>query len=181
MEHLRTITMMMASESAIPLHQLGVVTENPPSAEAIRATESELVGVVQSELPNYAQARRQVARLAMFTRHGYGTALSRAMEGTRAAFLNPGTVTPAAAADLAQKFIAQYPELKDEPVVLEMWGFDESQLERLTSAVQRNRGSSMLERVLQRRGGQTGDQTAAQGEDTPADDGGEDATTNDRG
>ena len=181
MEHLRTITMMMASESAIPLHQLGVVTENPPSAEAIRATESELVGVVQSELPNYAQARRQVARLAMFTRHGYGTALSRAMEGTRAAFLNPGTVTPAAAADLAQKFIAQYPELKDEPVVLEMWGFDESQLERLTSAVQRNRGSSMLERVLQRRGGQTGDQTAAQGEDTPADGDGEDATTNDRG
>ncbi|MDO4240852.1 hypothetical protein, partial [Micrococcus sp.] len=112
------------------------------------------VGLVQSELPNYADARRETARLAMLTRHGDPTgALSRDMDRLRASFLNPGTVTPAAAADLAQKFVTTHPELAGSDVVLELWGFDESQLERLQDEAAKARGRNSLERVLARRDG----------------------------
>lgn len=152
-DHFKMIAQQMAAESSIPVNQLGLILDNPPSAESIRVLESDLTGLVQAELPNYQAARREVARLAMLTRHAdpFGT-LDRQLDAVRPAFLNPGTVTPAAAADMAQKFISAYPHLAETDVVLELWGFDESQLERLQEAHAKARGRSNLAQILGRRG-----------------------------
>lgn len=161
-EHFKMVAQQMASESSIPVNQLGLLLDNPPSAESIRVLESGLVGLVSSELPNYADARRETARLAMLTRYGDPTgALDRDMDRVRASFLNPGTVTPAAAADLAQKFTATHPELAGSDVVMELWGFDESQLERLQDEAAKVRGRNRLDQVLARRAGVGQPPTAA--------------------
>lgn len=153
LEHMRMIASQMSAESSIPINQLGIIQDNPPSAEAIRILESDLVGLVQGELGSYGAARMRTARIVAHMLGDPWMQMSAAdldgmFRGAHAAFLNPGTVTPAAASDMAQKFIAAYPDLATEDTVMELWGFDESQLQRLQEAIRRRKGANELAGIL---------------------------------
>jgi len=149
-DQLRSIAMMFSGETAIPVSQLGIIHDNPSSADAIRAHESDLVSLVEAELPNYADDRRELARAVMYVLEGRTASLDAELRRVQPIFADPGTITRSAAADRATKFVASHPEYADSDVVLEMWGFDETQLDRLKAHRLRRQGSSVIDQILSR-------------------------------
>ena len=61
---LRSVATMFAGESSIPVNYLGIVQDNPASADAIRAAESDLISVAESAQNDFAAAWAEVAILA---------------------------------------------------------------------------------------------------------------------
>lgn len=155
-DHLRQIAMQFSGETSIHVDQLGIIHDNPSSADAIRAHDNPLDELVREELPNYADDRRRVAELVMFTANGYSPALERSMRRVRATFLDPGATTATGAADRATKFLAANPWAAESDVALEMWGFDEAQLERLRDERERIQGGRVMDKVLEARAGSLG-------------------------
>lgn len=127
---LRSIASMVSSETTIPLGYLGVVHDNPSSAEAILATESDMVAMIEAEFPSIGAARVDFARKTLAMKHGEYTREMRSDLSTlRARFRNPGTPTLAARADAGQKFVTTFPDA-DPEVAMEIYGLDQGQIER---------------------------------------------------
>lgn len=147
-EHLRSIAMMYSGETGIPVDQLGIIHDNPGSADAIRAHDAPLNDLVSGELPNYEEDRHRLATLVMQTAEGDSVALRQDLRRVKAPFQDPGTTTPSGASDRAVKFLSANPWAAESDVALEMWGFDDSQLERLRDERDRSRGGSTLQTLL---------------------------------
>lgn len=62
-EQMRSIAMQFAGEASIPVAYLGVIQDNPSSADAIRQLEQDLITVVDRATVNYTSAWRQIAQL----------------------------------------------------------------------------------------------------------------------
>lgn len=69
-DQLRALASMFSGETSIPLNYLGIVQDNPSSADAIRAAESDLITVVERAQKVYGAAWCEVMRLAQEVRDG---------------------------------------------------------------------------------------------------------------
>lgn len=69
-DQLRALASMFSGETSIPLNYLGIVHDNPSSADAIRAAEADLITVVERAQTVYGAAWRQVMMLAQQVRDG---------------------------------------------------------------------------------------------------------------
>lgn len=103
LEQIKGYATYVASEAAIPVSQFGFSTDNPPSADAIRASEARLVKRAERRQTAFGRAWHEVGALALLIRDGevpadYNT---RVTEKWRDA----STPTRAAAADEATKLI----------------------------------------------------------------------------
>lgn len=98
LDQIRGLAMQLAGEAAIPPHYLGLLTDNPASAEAIRNIESRLVKRTERRQTSFGWAWREVARLVLAA-HG--------IDGSQVAPLwRPAdTPTVAAEADAAVKLV----------------------------------------------------------------------------
>lgn len=100
---IRALSQLVASESAIPAHYLGFVTENPASADAIRQAESRLVKRALRRMAMFGRAWTEVARLAVSIRDGGPT--PPGLASVRPDWVSPATATSAADADRVVKLI----------------------------------------------------------------------------
>lgn len=131
---LRTVGMMFSGESSIPLGYLGLTQDNPPSADAIRASEADLVSVVEAELPSIGVARIDLARNVLAVKHGEFTpGMASELKGLRAHFADAGTPTRSAQADAGLKFTQAFPWAAESEVALEYYGLNKTQITRLTA------------------------------------------------
>lgn len=64
------IVQQIAAVSALPQHYLGQVANQPPSADALRASEASLVARCEQKQRSFGKAWRQVARLMMAVQSG---------------------------------------------------------------------------------------------------------------
>ena len=64
------IVQQIAAVSALPQHYLGQVANQPPSADALRASEASLVARCEQKQRSFGKAWRQVARLMMAVQTG---------------------------------------------------------------------------------------------------------------
>ncbi|QCP08227.1 phage portal protein [Micrococcus luteus] len=149
-DHLRTVAMMFAGETSIPISQLGIVHDNPSSADAIRQHESAMVDLVQAQIPSYMASRKALGRLVLAVAHrGLSPATNTALAHVHARFADPGTITRAALADRAQKFAAAYPELRGSSVALRAWGFDDVEVRELQDHLQRAESAGLVRQLLE--------------------------------
>lgn len=130
-EMMRSIAAMVSSETTIPLGYLGVVHDNPSSADAILASESDMVAMIEAELPNIGAARVDLARKVMAVKYRAfdSPAMARDLKYLRSYFRDPGTPTRAQQADAALKFTTAFPDA-DPVVAMEMYGLSREQIER---------------------------------------------------
>jgi hypothetical protein len=129
-EQLRTIGLMVSSETGIPVAYLGIIHDNPSSADAILAMESDMVAMIEAELPSFGMARVDLARNVLAVKHGEWTpAMQAGLRGLQAHFRNPGTPTRAAQADSALKYTQAFPN-GDPEVAMEEYGLTKAQIER---------------------------------------------------
>lgn len=143
-EMIRGIASQVSSETGIPLYYLGITSDQPPSADAIRASESEMLAIIESQFPSLGLARTDIARnVAAVLEDEWTPEMAKSLRGLQARFLDPGTPTVAAKADAALKFSTTFPD-SDPEVAMEMYGMDESQILRMMNYKNRIAGTQKL-------------------------------------
>ncbi|KUM34546.1 phage portal protein [Arthrobacter sp. EpRS71] len=132
-EMLKGIGLMVSSETSIPVGYLGIVQDNPSSADAIRANEADLISVVEAELPSIGMSRVDLVRNVLAVKYGLWTpSMEAELRGLTAHFRDPGTTSKAAQADAGLKFTQTFPDA-DPEVAMEVYGLEKRQIERMNA------------------------------------------------
>lgn len=172
-EMMRGLAMQVSGESSIPVAYLGVLHDNPSSADAIRANESDMINMLMDELDNYGVARVQVARdVAALLNNGWTDAMDKELRGLQANFRDPGTVTKSEQSDAGLKYVSAFPE-GDPEVAMEIYGLSRMQIQRnmrhRQTLLAQQRMAQLLASRQQPPSGQPGQQNPEQqGQPAPA-------------
>ena len=146
--HFRMLAQAFASETSLPLRALGVVGDNPESADAISQAEKELDLEIQHwESASLGPAWSRLARLGL--RMIDDSPAARATYATlRPIWHDQETSSRAAKADAFTKNAAVIPDLASTTVGLEMSGMTRDQIERYQSERRRAAAGTVLDRLL---------------------------------
>lgn len=143
-EMLKGIGLMVSSETSIPVGYLGIVHDNPSSADAIRANEADLVSVVEAELPSIGMSRVDLARNVLAVKYGEWTpVMEKELRGLAAHFMDPGTSSKYVQADAGLKFTQAFPD-GDPEVAMEMYGLDKAKIQRMNAYRAKKEGANKL-------------------------------------
>nr|WP_306439924.1 phage portal protein [Brevibacterium sp. 91QC2O2] len=144
---LRTIAMAFTGETGIPPSSLGVLHDNPASAEAIRAAEHDLL--IDATYQNKYVLSAQVRDLMILTVMVRDTLTEEPADWWKLTtrFADPEFRSQAAGADAVQKLSASMDQLVKHPVLLEQV-FDEGQVQRILDDQRRARGSNLVDNLL---------------------------------
>ncbi|MCS4278025.1 hypothetical protein M2390_003245 [Mycetocola sp. BIGb0189] len=144
-DHLRTVAMMFSGETSIPAGYLGILHDNPASADAINASEADLVSIAEEQLPSYSAARVDLARnVAALLAGEYTESMAKDLSKLTSLWRSPSTPTQAATADATLKRVTAFPWMADSDVALEDMGYDGPTLERLKSDRARAQVNTLL-------------------------------------
>lgn len=154
-EMIRTLAMAFSGETGIPPSALGVIHDQPSSAEAIRAAEHDLlIDVTNQNRFVLAEAAEDVARLAWMTLNP-GRDLPGDAWRLQAKFADPEFRSASMRADAALKMSA-HPMLADSTVTLEEL-YDQDTIRRIEDDHRRAAGRSGVIELLKSKAGATGD------------------------
>jgi len=144
---LRTVASAFSGETGIPLNSLGVIHDNPASAEAIRAAEHDLlIDVTYQNKFVLSSAVKGIAQLAVMVRDGLIEAPAEAWR-LSAVFADPEFRSTSANADAYVKLAGANEDLKNSSVLLETV-FDEDRVERIVDERKRAQGGTVLTQLL---------------------------------
>lgn len=146
---IRTVAMAFAGETGIPPSSLGVIHDQPASAEAIRAAEHDLlIDVLRMNRSVLPFAVKEIAGLAVMVRDGL-TEPPPELWRCSVSFADPEFRSLSAEADAVQKLASMMPTISNYPVLLERL-FDSGEVERIQADNRRSSVSSFMEQVAQR-------------------------------
>lgn len=140
-ELLRMLSIMVASSAAIPPTYFGFVTENPPSADAIRAFEARHVKRAARRCSSFGPEWAGAIKDAILLRDGHVPA---ELHGLRTKWADPATPTHTATADATAKLVSAFPWMAQSDVLLERLGFDPTDLQRLKTTRNADKQQTML-------------------------------------
>lgn len=144
-DYMRSLAAQFAGETDLPLSSLGVVSDNPSSAEAIYAAKEDLVIDAQNLNRSNAQALRNVALMALAVAHGTDWATERdAGHGVEPMFRDEARPSVVSMSDALLKQVQAIPWLADTSVALEMLGYTEEQRQRMQADRRRAQGRAVL-------------------------------------
>ncbi|MCC3277525.1 phage portal protein [Arthrobacter sp. zg-Y20] len=144
---LRTVAMAFSGETGIPPHSLGVIHDNPSSAEAIRAAEHDLlIDVTHQNRYVLGTAVTNIARLAVMVRDGLTEPPAESWN-LSARFADPEFRSTSANADAYVKMAGSNPELAMSSVLLETV-FDDDQVDRIQAERKREQSGSLVSQLL---------------------------------
>lgn len=146
-EYMRSLAAQLAGDTNVPLSELGVVSDNPSSAEAIYAAKEALVIEAQNLNADNGEALRNVALMALAASHGAGStwASERAAQPALAArFRNPAMPSVVTQSDAVVKQVSAIPWIGDTEVALEELGYSGEQIRRMQSDRRRAQGRAIL-------------------------------------
>lgn len=159
-EELKMAAQMCAAQSGVPVSYFGFHSENPPSADAIRAQESRLVKRAERRQSLFNQPLRNDLAYVIQSILNEGPVDREFIASLDVVWRDAATPTRAASVDAAGKLVAANILDADSEVLLEMVGFTPEQIERVqmerSRAVSRRLIESIRDRQVQ------GDGTAAE-------------------
>lgn len=165
-EHLRSTALMFAGETGIPVSSLGIIHDNPSSADAIRAGEMDLVAIAERDQLTFGNAHANLGKLIMYMLDGNMNRRDD-LAGLRTRWLNAATPTQQAQAQAAAVLIGQGTLLPRSPITYEYLGFDDTTIRRLQSEDRRMEAAMALERLTAAlAGGQQGQGGGTNGQST---------------
>lgn len=146
---LRTVAMAFSGETGIPPSSLGIIHDQPSSAEAIRAAWNDLlIDVLYQNKYVYPTAVKKITQMAVMVRDGLTEAPS--MRGLSVKFADPTFPSLSSLADPIQKLASSMDSLAKYPVLLEEV-FDDEKAERIRSDFKRSNAGSALQSLMQSR------------------------------
>lgn len=139
-----------SAETAVPLNSLGVVQDNPSSADAIQASREDICDVAERDIDSDAISLRRVIRLALAVEQDLTTDELPADELAVAPHFMPANMASLAArADAAAKYAGIRTGFGETDVCAEMLGFDEAERARITAQARRAAGSDFLRQAVE--------------------------------
>lgn len=149
---IRAYAMLFSGATGVPLNSLGIVQDNPSSAQAIESSREDICIAAEDLNESNGQSLRNVALMAMAAEGDCAIEeLSDTQRSVVAKFADPSMPSVVSQADAATKIAAVAPWIAESDVFLEMLGFDEGQRRRLASA----RAAASTQALLQAFGQRT--------------------------
>lgn len=145
----RTIATQFSGATGVPVSSLGIVTDNPPSAEAMYADDRRLVNTAKAQNRILGSSLKRVAQRIVRLRDK--AEMTDELRRIDVAWANPAFTSPATSADALVKLSAVFPWLAESEVALEFAGFSHAEVTRLLSDKRRAAGGSVLQQILARR------------------------------
>lgn len=148
-ERLRDLAARFAGETGVPMSSLGVVHDNPASADAIAAAREDLI--IEAEALNRTNGRalRNVCLMALATAKN----VSISELGDELTLLKPlwgpaDKPSRAAQADAALKTVQTLPSIQDTRVAMEIAGLTEDQIDRIDRDIRTRSASDLAASLL---------------------------------
>lgn len=155
-EQLRSLASVFASEASLPLSELGIIQDNPSSAEAIEAAERGLIIEARYAMNCFGPRLTRIMTTALQIRDGWDTPPAEVAKlGVR--WQKPENTPDSAAGDFIVKVAQAFPWLQESRVLLEQLGWDEATVERAWADKRRASATSVVNALRQ-----TGQQPAGQ-------------------
>lgn len=139
-EQYRLYATQFSGATGVPISSLGIVTDNPPSAESMYADDRRIVSIAKKQNRAMTASLRRVAQKVVRLRDG--SELTPELREIDVSWANPAFTSPATAADALVKLAAVFPWLGESEVALEFAGFSHAEIARLMSDKRRASASS---------------------------------------
>lgn len=148
-EQIRALATEFAGVTSLPVSSLGIVQDNPASADAIYAAKEELVveATNTNRVNGYALSR--VYENTIHLLHGENVGPVKLSTRWR----NPAMPSIVSQADAMVKQISAVPELAYTDVALEEFGYTGEQIARIRAQVRKARGTMLVDQILADSGG----------------------------
>ncbi|WP_216395523.1 phage portal protein [Arcanobacterium phocae] len=147
MDQYRSYAAQFAAETDLPISSLGIVQDNPSSAEAMYAAEKDLITRTRQANRVHANTLRRLSWKIIALRDGLAEVPDEALR-LEAKFTNPSFTSPVTAADALSKLSAVFPWLAESEVALEYAGFSRPEITRLLSDKRRTSGAGVIDRLI---------------------------------
>lgn len=157
-DQIRAYAQLISAETAIPTAYFGLQTDNPASADAIRALESRLVKRAERRQKQFGRTWSTVGKLALLVRDG---SIPDAAKDIRPIWRDAATPTRAAAADEAVKLIQAGVLTPDSEIVYNRIGLSDSDKQVLKAEKQANAARNLVANLADAARAATGGTPAA--------------------
>lgn len=149
MDYMRTLAAQFAGETGIPISSLGVIHDNPASAEAIYAAKEDLIIEAEGLNETNGAALRNIGLLvAAIAGNTTVDALPDDIKKMQPRFRNPAIPSVVSQSDAIIKQVSAIPWLAESQVALEELGYTESQITRLLSDKRKHQAKQTLDAML---------------------------------
>lgn len=145
-DYMRSLAARFSGETAVPISELGIVHDNPSSAEAIYAAKETLVIEAENLNEDNGEALKNIGLMAIAL--SQGKSMDELTDDERAIiprFKNPARPSLVSQADAIVKAATVFPWLADSTVALEEFGFDEDAILRLQADKQRAQAMALMQ------------------------------------
>ena len=174
---LKTIAMMVSSETNIPVSDLGITQDNPSSAEAMAEAERKLSREADRQNVRFGRAIKDAVGMAVCLREGTDV-VPDDLSGVRTVWKPTRESSDASRADSFAKIASVAPEFSRTEVGWRYAGFGQSDVEAIMATIRRAEATSTLDRLLAAggsgdgsgSGGQAGEGSGSGGADGAAGD-----------
>lgn len=137
-EYERQLAARFAGATGVPMSSLGVIHDNPASAEAIYAAKEDVIIEAQNFNRDNASSLKRLARLMMAVAQDKAVAdLTETELSVQPRFANPAVPSVASRTDAVIKQVSAVPEFAGTRVFWEQLGYDDAQIARIQSDLKR--------------------------------------------
>ncbi|NGM16962.1 phage portal protein [Eggerthellaceae bacterium zg-893] len=151
---LRAYASLFSGATSVPLNSLGIVQDNPSSAEAIQAAREDICIDAEDLNESSRTSMRSVALMAMAVdRNVSPDGLTDVQKSVMPLFADPSKPSVVSQADAMVKVAAADPDFAGTDVFYEGIGFDQATIERIASERRRRRHERALADLLAGGGG----------------------------
>ena len=145
-EQLRSLAAMFCSETSLPLNALGIVQDNPSSAQAIEAAERDLIIEARDAMDCFGPRLSRAMAVAVQIRDDLDAPPAELLR-LDAKWRDPEEPMRSAAGDFLIKTVQAFPWLAESRVPLEQLGWDATTVERAWADKRRANVTSLLQRL----------------------------------
>ena len=139
----------LSGATGTPLNSLGIVQDNPSSAEAIQMSREDICLIAENDIQADRESMRAMMRCAMAVATNQTVdKLTDAERDIRVAYAEPMMNSRAAMADFAVKFAAVREGFGTTRTCARMMGMDEGTIDALEDEERRNRANMMFDRLM---------------------------------
>ena len=139
----------LSGATGTPLNSLGIVQDNPSSAEAIQASREDICLIAENDILADREAMRAMLRCASaVARNTTLDALGAAERDIRVAYAEPMLNSRAAMADFAVKFASVREGFGKTRTCARLMGMDEDSIDNLEAEERRSRASMLVDKLM---------------------------------
>lgn len=144
-DYMRSLAARFSAETNVPISELGIISDNPSSAEAIYVAKEPLVIDAQNLNADNGDALCNVALMAIAVKRNVSFAEVLTIESTvTAKWHNPAMPSIVSQADSMLKIVQAAPWIANSDILLEELGFTDDQIQRLESDRDRATAQELL-------------------------------------